>query len=137
MSEGTALFSGRIGLLRILTIVIGVLDLALSADSLFLSYPLEVFFVIIVCICLLVSCLNVLVQLLLRPGGHRWRSFDIYFHVLGSIGLFLGGVCMLTNVFRFSRSQSQMSMLRRISAGISGITNSFVYVSVALLYSRS
>jgi len=135
---GMGAFSGWAGQLRLLTILIGIIDFGVTVDGYLHHYGLEEFFLTVVIICLICSCLIALALIAGLFDGADWAAkLDISFHVLAAIGLFIGGICMIVSVARFGKTYSKWFHAQRVSTGILGIINSIVYAIMALLLIRN
>jgi len=124
----SGVFSGYGGALRLLTIMIGIVDIGITVDAYLHHYTSEEFFLSVIVISLIISCVLAMLGFLQLGKLHR---VDFVFHVLVTPLLLVGGILMLVSVFRFGYTHSRWYYTERISCGVIGIVNSVVYGNLA------
>jgi hypothetical protein len=130
MALNTNVFSGRLGMFRIITLVLGVIDLGITADK-YNSFAKEEFFLAMVIIMFIVSAiLCILFVLEVVSNTDAVKKGDMAFHFIGGLLLIISGIVWLVSVFEWGKYWSTGHYVLRIFAGIIGIINGVVYVAL-------
>jgi len=124
-------FSGPVGSLRLFTLIIGVIDVAITYDH-YWSKNEEFFFWTIV-ICLIVSAILAVVAFVgISNDAPIIRKVETLFHAIGGIVLLVAAILMIISVIDKGESGSGSTgkYIQRLSAAILGILNGLIYCSL-------
>jgi hypothetical protein len=131
MAIDTSLFSGQIGSLRLMTLIIGAIDVGITVDH-YWNEKEEFFFWTIVILLVVSAILAVAALFSLQSDAPIVRKVETLFHGIGGIVLLVAAVLMIISVIDRgeSKSGSTGKFIQRLAAGILGILNGLVYCSL-------
>jgi len=138
MGVDSSVFQGPNGSMRLFTLIIGAIDLGITAHS-YERVRDEEFFLYTVAVLFIVS---VILAIIAFVGVHNSavlvRKADYVYHVIGGIILLVAGIMMMISVFDIGDHRSKTAYyVERIACGVLGIVNALIYMSLGWAACRS
>jgi len=139
MGIDTGAFTGPNGSLRVFTLILGAIDLGITADSYYKGIRDEDFFFWTVVVCLIVSAILAVAALLgIHSNAELVKKGDYIYHVVAGIILLIAGILMIISVIHYGdREGSTGIYIERMASAIIGILNALIYGSLGWSTCRS